>query len=177
MADRFDDLLLQYFELSVLLEDTPKRPIARKRLEQQLQKRCGKGQKVERWNCPENLIFEGLTHGHTDLADLMAAVAKKVRLLHRRGLDVLVIDTESTLPQRKLPQFSAALRQVWQSGVEIVLCTENHTVFFDDMKDLVTTSDFIEIYVKSMWVDRIRSLPSQVAKYATTVDRYSVEDC
>jgi hypothetical protein len=172
LADRFHDFLLQYFELSAPLEDTPERLIARKRLEQQLQKRCSKGQTVERWDCPDNLIFEGSTHGQTDLADQMVGVADKVRVLHRRGLDVLVIDTVTTLPQKKLPQLSAALRHVWQSGVEIVLRTENHIVFFDDMRELVTTSDFIDIYVKSMWVEHIRNSPDQVARYATSLDHY-----
>jgi coproporphyrinogen III oxidase-like Fe-S oxidoreductase len=76
----------------------------------------------------------------------MSDIASKGRLLTRRGLDVLVIDTMSALPGRKLPKFTADLKRLWHSGVEILLCIEDQTIFFDDMKDLVTTSEFIDTY-------------------------------
>jgi methionine synthase I (cobalamin-dependent) len=115
------------------------RPIARKRLEQQLRKRYGAGQ-VTRWDSAEDSGSRDTTQDHAKLAGLMSDIADKARLLTRRGLDVLVIDTVSALPERKLPKFAADLKRLWRSEVEIVLCIEDQTIFFDDMKDLVTTS-------------------------------------
>jgi methionine synthase I (cobalamin-dependent) len=150
------------------------RPIARKRLEQQLRKRYGAGQ-VTRWDSAEDSGSRDTTQDHAKLADLMSDIADKARLLTRRGLDVLVIDTVSALPERKLPKFAADLKRLWRSGVEIVLCIEDQTIFFDDMKDLVTTSEFIDIYMKSMWISHIGKEPCQVAKYRATSFRQGAE--
>lgn len=170
--------VLQYVELSSLVQDIPTRPMARKRLEHELCRRYGAGQ-ATRWGCAEELIARGQAHDHdhdhdhANVTDLMADIAEKGRLLVRRGLDVLVIDTVGAVPKRKLPKFSADLKHLWQSGIEIVLCIEEQTVFFDDMKELVTTNEFIDIYVKSMCTSHMGREPHAVAKHNATPFRQS----
>jgi hypothetical protein len=83
LTDHSDSLfVLQYVELSSLVQDIPTRPMARKRLEHELCRRYGAGQ-ATRWDCAEELIARGQAHDHdhdhANVTDLMADIAEKGR--------------------------------------------------------------------------------------------------
>jgi hypothetical protein len=164
-----DLFVLHYVELSALLRGVAMRPGKRRQLEQQLRKRY-RAAMAARWEYSEIISPDKPAPNHTSLAHWLLNAADKRRPHEPGMLDVLVIDTVNQLPARDVPEFSAGLRRIWQTGVEVVLCAEDHTVFFNDMKDLVTTADFIPIYIKSMWMDHMHKEPYQVARQ--TIDSF-----
>ena len=168
LANHPDSLFtLQYIELSSLLWDPLAQPMARKRLNLQLKRRYGADQ-ATRWDRVEHFISEGSIRDHAGLEDLMAAIADNGQLLEKHCLDVLVIDTISALSNKALHKFSADVERLWQSGVEIMLYTGVQPVFFEDMKGLVSNNKFVEIYIKSMWMDHQSRESRQLATHANT---------
>jgi hypothetical protein len=157
--------VLQYVELSSLLKGAPMRPAMRRQLEQKLRKRY-RADAAARWESPGSIAPDQHAPNHTSLAHWLLNMMDKRHPCPQSVLDVLVIDTVSKLPARDLPGFAASLKRIWQAGIEVVLCIDDHTVFFNDMKDLVTTTDFITIYLKSMWMDHMYKEPYQVARQA-----------
>jgi acetylglutamate synthase len=158
---------LQYIELSSLHWDPLAQPMARTCLKQQLKRRYGANQ-ITRWDRVEHFISAGSIRDHADLEDLMTAVADNSQLLERHCLDVLVIDTVRALPNKALHKFSADVERLWQSGVEIMLYTGVEPVFFEDMKNLVSNNNFVQIYIKSMWMDHQSREYRQLTTHANT---------
>jgi hypothetical protein len=89
----------------------------------------------------------------TGICAVMMSAANLAPLMHRLGLDVLVVDTLVTLRQQEIPAFCNALQSIWRSGIDVCLPTEDRLVSFASMGDIVTTSDFIAIYVRSLWTE------------------------
>ena len=140
-----------YLQASMLLAQRPHRSLRKTQLEKLVEPQL-KGASLTVFDLARCLKPLGQ---HREMRSAMIKLKLNARWLKQAGLDVLVVDTLGALDPNCTAAFTAALEHVWKSGIEvIILDLQQQPISFNDLGQVVSNSQFIKIYIHSIWEEK-----------------------
>lgn len=87
------------------------------------------------------------------LLQVLYQVKKHLIELFAANVRVLVLDMNFEVGLRERNLVIALLRDIWHSGMDILIpLDEGVSISFDKMSEVVNGNDFLEVYVKLLWL-------------------------
>ncbi|WP_439114159.1 hypothetical protein [Hydrogenophaga sp.] len=137
-----------YLQASMLLAQRPRHSLRKTQLEKLVAPKL-KGASLAVFDTERGFNPVGQQR---EMRSAMIKLKLNARRLKQAGLDVLVVDTLGALSPDCTAAFTAALEHVWKSGIEvIILDLQQQPISFNDLGQVVSNSQFIKIYIRSIW--------------------------